>query len=143
MIQRVQSLYLLGAAGLLFSMFFKDFFYGAESLTYMQYVPFKVLTIVTFILSFISVFLYRNRIRQMRVCVYNMILLLCYQGWILYMFFTAVEGVKHSISAVFPVIAFIFTVMAFRGIKKDELLVQSSNSLRDISKKVNQIKKKK
>ena len=127
MIQRVQSLYLLGAAGLLFSMFFKDFFYGAESLTYMQYVPFKVFTIVTFILSFISIFLYRNRIRQMRVCVYNMILLLCYQGWILYMFF----------------IAFIFTVMAFRGIKKDELLVQSSNSLRDISKKVNQIKKKK
>ena len=52
MIQRVQSLYLLGAAGLLFSMFFKDFFYGAESLTYMQYVPFKVFTIVTFILSF-------------------------------------------------------------------------------------------
>lgn len=143
MIQRVQSLYLLGAAGLLFSMFFKDFFYGVESLKYMDYVPFMVLNIVTFILAFFSVFMYRNRIRQMRVCVLNMILLLCYQGWILYMFFTAVEGVKHSISAVFPVIAFIFTTLAFRGIKKDEILVQSSNSLRDISKKVNQIKKKK
>ncbi len=143
MIQRVQSLYLLGAAGLLFSMFFKDFFYGAQSLTYMEYVPFMVLNIITFALSFVSVFMYRNRIRQMRVCVFNMILLLCYQGWILYMFFTAIEGVKHSISAVFPVIACIFTALAFRGIKKDEILVQSSNSLRDISKKVNQIKKKK
>ena len=119
MIQRVQSLYLLGAAGLLFSMFFKDFFYGAQSLTYMEYVPFMVLNIITFALSFVSVFMYRNRIRQMRVCVFNMILLLCYQGWILYMFFTAIEGVKHSISAVFPVIACIFTALAFRGIKKD------------------------
>ncbi|MDO4736465.1 MAG: DUF4293 family protein, partial [Bacteroidia bacterium] len=63
MIQRVQSLYLLGAAGLLFSMFFKDFFYGVESLKYMDYVPFMVLNIVTFVLSFVSIFMYRNRIR--------------------------------------------------------------------------------
>jgi hypothetical protein len=39
-----------------------------------------------------------------------------------------------TVSAVFPIVAGIFVFMAFRKISEDEALVQSMNSLRDMTK---------
>ena len=99
-----------------------------------QYWPFLVFVIVTFVLSFFSIFIYKRRIQQMRICIYNMLVLFAFQAWIAYMFFTRVEGTIFTISAVFPIVAGIFVFMAFRKISEDEALVQGLNSLRDMTK---------
>lgn len=135
MIQRIQTLFLLIATGLLFSLFFNDFTFSTDiTVKYTEYLPFLIFTIATFAASFISVFLYRHRMLQMRFCVYNMLILLGYQGWIAYMFFTRIEGTVFSITAVFPIVSFILIFLAFRYIGRDEALVQSMNSLRKIHK---------
>ncbi len=135
MIQRIQTLFLFAASGLLFSLFFNDFTYSQDmAVKYTEYRPFLIFTIVTFAISLITIFLFKNRILQMRLCIYNMLILLGYQGWIAYMFFTRIENAVFSVTAVFPIIAGIFTFLAFRYIGRDEALVQSVNSLRKINK---------
>jgi Domain of unknown function (DUF4293) len=135
MIQRIQTLFLLIATGLLFSLFFNEFTFSADiTVKYTEYIPFLIFTIATFAASFISIFLYRHRMLQMRFCVYNMLILLGYQGWIAYKFFTKIEGTIFSITAVFPIVSCILIFLAFRYIGRDEALVQSMNSLRKIHK---------
>ena len=137
MIQRVQSLYLLASSGLLFSLFFRPLMRNLDGdtvLKFTQYWPFMIFVIVTFVLSFFSIFIYKRRIQQMRICIYNMLVLLAFQGWIAYMYFTKMDGVVFTISAVFPIVAGIFVFMAFRKISEDEALVQGMNSLRDMTK---------
>ena len=137
MIQRVQSLYLLASSGLLFSLFFRPLMRNLDGdtvLKFTQYWPFLIFVIVTFVLSFFSIFIYKRRIQQMRICIYNMLVLLAFQGWIAYMYFTKMDGVVFTISAVFPIVAGIFVFMAFRKISEDEALVQGLNSLRDMTK---------
>ena len=99
-----------------------------------QYWPFLIFVIVTFVLSFFCIFIYKRRISQMRLCIYNMLVLFAFQAWIAYMFFTRLDGTVFTISAVFPIVAGIFVFMAFRKISEDEALVQSMNSLRDMTK---------
>ena len=137
MIQRVQSLYLLASSGLLFSLFFRPLMRnldGEAVLKFTQYWPFLIFVIVTFVLSFFSIFIYKRRIQQMRICIYNMLVLFAFQAWIAFLFFTRVEGTVFTISAVFPIVAGIFVFMAFRKISEDEALVQGMNSLRDMTK---------
>lgn len=135
MVQRIQTLFLLAASGLLFSLFFNNFTSNTEmTVKYTEYTPFLVFTIVTFALSFITLFLWKNRMLQMRICVYNMLILLGYQGWIVYLFFQRPENTAFSITAVFPVVAGILVFLAFRFIGRDEAIVQSMNSLRKIHK---------
>ncbi|MEF9931675.1 MAG: DUF4293 domain-containing protein [Bacteroidales bacterium] len=135
MIQRIQTLFLLIASGLLFSLFYNDFTYSIDgAIQYIQYTPFLVFTVVTFIVSIISICLFKYRMLQMRTCVYNMLILIAYQAWIAYMFFTRIDGTAFSITAVFPIVAGILIFIAFRYIARDEALVQSVNSLRRIHK---------
>ena len=131
MIQRIQTLFLLCACGLVFSLFFARLIYAADyTISYTEYNPFLILTILTFIINIITIAMYRHRILQMRLCIYNILVLLGYQGWIAYLFFTREEGVAFSITAVFPIVAAILTFIAMRYIARDEALVQSINSLR-------------
>lgn len=137
MIQRIQSLYLLASSGLLFSLFFRPLMRDLDGnvvMKFTQYWPFLIFVIVTFVLSFICIFMYKKRISQMRLCIYNMLVLFAFQAWIAFMFFTRMEGTVFTISAVFPIVAGIFVFMAFRNISEDEALVQSMNSLRDMTK---------
>ena len=143
MIQRVQSLYLLASSGLLFSLFFRPLMRNLDGdvLKFTQYWPFLIFVIVTFVLSFFSIVIYKRRIQQRRICIYNMLVLFAFQAWIAFMFFTRVEGTVFTISAVFPIVAGIFVFMAFRKISEDEALVQGMNSLRDMTKNKKKWKK--
>lgn len=135
MIQRIQTLFLLGASSLLCSLFFNDFTFSPNlTIQYTEYRPFLIFTLVSFALSVITIFLFKNRMLQMRFCIYNILILLGYQGWIAYKFFTRIEDTIFSITAVFPIIAGILIFLAFRYIGRDEALVQSVNSLRKIHK---------
>lgn len=87
------------------------------------------------IIALFTVFLYRNRILQMRLSVFNIVLMIgfyLYFGFILYKV-NQVENLqfpKMGIGFVMPIIAIILTVLAIRKIGADETLVRSLERLR-------------
>ena len=118
MIQRIQTLFLTIAAGLLISMFFTPMarFVGDSATT----IPFvavamakgftltTIFQIVCTVLSVTVIFLYKNRIRQIRLCNLNTIILIGYQ----------------------IICAAILTFIGMRYIARDEALVMASTRLR-------------
>ena len=83
-------------------------------------------------LNLITIFLYRRRVLQLRLCVYNILLLIGLTGVVLFTLYSLqnVRSVSFSMPAVFPVVSIILHYLAFRSIRKDELMVQDSNRLR-------------
>jgi hypothetical protein len=97
--------------------------------------PLRFLVIVTTALSLITIFFYKRRILQLRICIFNLLLLIGFYGLFLFYFFHMKNQLDVSvtdlkITIVFPMIAFILVFLATRGIRKDELLVRSYNRIR-------------
>ncbi len=150
MLQRIQTLFLLIAEVLITLMFFMplaqfiidnkvyNFDYraiqmpGAEPLfkTY----SLAVLLTVILLLIFITIFLYKNRRLQMRLCIYNILLNIGFYG-LFYFYYHQVVSINKltysfEIASVFPLITIILLWLAFRGIRKDDLLVKSVDRIR-------------
>ncbi|MCD6332279.1 MAG: DUF4293 domain-containing protein [Bacteroidales bacterium] len=97
-------------------------------------VSLQILIGLVTLLPLISIFLYRKRHIQMRLTIYCMILLIGLLGML------ALYGWKLSISldatvhirfiTIMPLIAFIFNLLAFRGIRRDDLLIKGLNRIR-------------
>jgi hypothetical protein len=84
------------------------------------------------LLNLAALFMYRRRVLQMRLCIYNMLLLAGLTGVMLFVTHSvqSLQSVSYRLPAVFPVVAAILHFLAFRGIRKDELIVQSLSRLR-------------
>jgi hypothetical protein len=152
MIQRIQTVYLLVVSILLATMFFyplaellsadgKLFTYNYNGLTaesedilYLLTIPPVILLGITLGISFISIFLYKKRILQMRLNSFNIILMIGYLGlnyYYLQNFSKQLDGViSYQIAAIFPFIAAILTYLAIRAIGKDEALIRSMDRIR-------------
>lgn len=105
-----------------------------EPITYAQFTPFLILTIISAIVCFFTIFVFKHRILQIRMCIFNILVLLGYQAWIGYAFCTREPGVAFSISAVFPVVCAILTFTAMRYIARDEAMVRAASSIRSARK---------
>ena len=137
MIQRIQTLFLIIAAGLLASLLFIPMAYISDEVT-VQYTEHYIMTIfliVTLVLSLITIFLYKNRPFQMRLCVLETLILVAFQTWIIVLFFKHKSEMVFSITAVFPIIAAIITILAFRYIARDEAMIAAASRLRGKRKK--------
>ncbi|MDD6103823.1 MAG: DUF4293 domain-containing protein [Bacteroidales bacterium] len=137
MIQRIQTLFLLAATGLLVAMFFIPMCYvdsEGSKIFYHEYMPLFSLLMVSAILSIINIFSYKNRLRQIRTCNLNSIILLGFQIYIAVLIFTRTE-MRFSITAVFPAVAAILTFIGMRYVARDEAMVRASSSLRDYNRK--------
>lgn len=156
MIQRIQSLFLLAATILstitifhpLSSMILPEkieaefFTYGlmiVEDSSQMLYntFPIVILAVVTTLLNFIAILTYKRRELQMRICVYNILLtigliisIFCYYFLIRKNLHVLTHSFSYSI--VLPFINVILIFQAFRGIRRDDLLLKSYNRLRDV-----------
>lgn len=131
MIQRIQTLFLLAATGLLFSMFFSDMAYNSsETIKYTNITALLIMLIVTCTISFVTIFLYRHRVIQIRLTILNSLIMLGLQGWVMWLFFSRPEDSAFSITAVFPIVAAILTFTAMRYIARDEAMVRSTSRLR-------------
>ena len=131
MLQRIQTLFILAATILLGTLFFSAMVYtNAGIVKYISVLPCLVFTIITFSASLISLFLYRKRMIQVRFCIYNSLILIGYQAWILNIFFSGQHGISFSITAVFPIISAILLFIASRYILRDEQLVRATSRLR-------------
>jgi hypothetical protein len=154
MIQRIQTVYLLIAEILIGALFFVPFaeIAGKEGSIYrfdikgiylegvqnseiiFSSLPLVVLWAVSLILILATIFLYKNRILQMRISTINIFILLGLGGLIFYYAWSGAKilmGVYSlTIYLVFPVIAAILIYLAIRAISKDELLVRSIDRIR-------------
>ncbi len=149
MIQRIQSLFLLISAILLLILLWaplailqidENTFYEIYTKGYvfeneMQYsYSLWIFNAITILIAFITIFLYKNRILQMRICMYNFILLLGLQGVIAYTVYATASNLKAEVflqyAAVLPVVAAILHLIAFKYIKRDEELVKAADRIR-------------
>ena len=152
MIQRTQTLFLLGAVTFLVLMLFLPL---AEILTddagactvmsiglqtetgdiVFPTLPVYILILVTAALLFLSVFFYKRRKLQIRFCVYGIILGfgligLMYYYWVVMFRQLDVDSYWIRIPVIFPVVSIILTFLAFRGIRRDEILIRSLDKIR-------------
>lgn len=133
MIQRIQTLFLTIAAGLLISMLFipmVKFAGSGTTIRYVEYTPTFIMLLVTIVLCITTVFSYRKRIFQIRLCNLNSLILLGFQIFMIVKFFTREPEMIYTLAAVFPIAAAILTFIAMRYIARDEALVMASTRLR-------------
>ncbi len=147
MIQRIQTAYLL-VAGLLVASLYKLKFadvavneqlyaFNAKGILNGENVVFSGLPILIFIglialLHFVIIFMYKKRIRQIRMTVFTIILLLGLFGMFFYFTYASFNGaqVAFKVPVAFPLVAIILDYLAIRGIGKDEALVRSMDRIR-------------
>ena len=152
MIQRIQSIFLFASLCFLVPLFFApiaELFYESGEILSFNLTGFYVTEagvisyiskqysimlfgIVICALNLMIIFLYKHRVLQLRLCIYNILFLMGLTGVGLFVLFSVqnVQSVVFSLSAVFPVISIILHYLAFRGIRKDELMVLALSRLR-------------
>ena len=97
--------------------------------------PVFILASVLSFLTFINIWLYKKRKLQIRICVYSIILAFGLIGLIYYYFVIGFRQLDQPAYAlrfplVVPVIFIILIYLAFRGIRKDEILIRSLDRIR-------------
>lgn len=153
MIQRIQSIYLFVAAALTFCLFALP--YVAIGNAFIMFnvtvchispvvpgiqattmVPLAAITLCAATLCLITIFLFGNRTRQMKIVRLNIVL----QAIVLIGMVAYIYGIKHSVGAgvafspkfafVLPAVNIVLLLLAYRGIKADDDLVKSADRLR-------------
>lgn len=156
MIQRIQTLYLLLTfIGMLLLYFFPiaTFIGGSEEFQIALWgisstaepgtqvvgtIHMGILWLLATLLPLVNIFLYKFRWLQLRLCVVEIILLLGMQIYIGFYIFSSrsvisgfeVNSMKYSPVDVIPLIGIIFTILAFRGVVRDQTLIKSLNRIR-------------
>lgn len=153
MIQRIQTLYLLVAVillGLMATLPIAQYFSDVTETVYklgfngirtedgtvagFSVLPYSILTGLCWLVALITIFLYKKRMLQIRLSIFNIVLLLGLQGLTFYYITAAKSELDAAYSFllpfVFPVVAAILSFLAFRAISKDEALIRSLDRLR-------------
>ncbi len=152
MIQRIQTVYLLGASlllGLMMQQPIASFLIDGSIYNLLSYkfvkesdatdvifsnYPLAVLIGVAAVLAFVAIFLYKNRKLQMRVVLFDIIITLGIYAMIYYYYLqaSAIKELEYVFNypVLFPLLAAFLMFMAFRGIRRDELVIQSLNRIR-------------
>lgn len=155
MIQRIQTLYLFLAAvcsGLLFCFDLASFDYGATMMnlsvfgvdnqidaTYfsgLYTLPLEILAAIMTILPVITLFVYKRRHVQVKLCQLDMLITLAFAVLVLLYYVSDIKKSINSEILIFgigiylPMVSLIFNILAIRGIKKDIELLRSVDRIR-------------
>ena len=150
MIQRIQSVFLLLAfiaIGICMTLpigsFFKDGILTSELFNLwlvttdgqhiiLPYVALFGALAISAALSLITIFLYKNRKLQMKICALTMFIILLYVIFLGYCAYFRLQGESFTptLFASFPFAAFILIALARNAINKDEKLIRSIDRLR-------------
>ncbi len=140
--QRIQTLYLAIATGLVVTLFFsvKAFVLGSEGIhveeyKYIRFFPYLILLILITLLQLLALGTYNIRVFQMRTAILSALLMIALQAWLAVDYFTADDSMIFKFTAIFPLVAAIFNALAARGILRDQLLVESTSHLRSGKKR--------
>lgn len=154
MIQRIQTVFLLLAIILLSFLFFTPF---ASFIIQPQMEKFLlditglvsegqnpecvfspwaliILSGLTMLITLVSIFMFRKRMLQIRLCIINIVLLVGLQGLLFYIAVSVGKQLSASpdygFVFIFPIVTAILHFLAIRAIAKDEALIRSLNRLR-------------
>ncbi len=125
--QRIQTLYLALSTALITALFFCN---KAGDIPYTRYMPYVVLLAIITLLNLLALTTWKHRVFQARTAMLSALITLALQVWLAVDFFTTGNDPVFHVTAVFPVVAVILDVLAFRNIMADELMVRSSDRLR-------------
>lgn len=136
MIQRIQSVWLLLAAACAFAGFKLSYYTGTKindttlhDLNATSTILLMVMTIVVGGLALITIFLYKQRTLQLRLCVLGILL----EAVLIFLYYRETTNFTqgtYSITALLHSIIVLAFVLAARGIHKDEKLIKTSDRLR-------------
>ena len=125
--QRIQTLYLALSTALIAALFFCN---KAGDIPYTRYMPYVVLLAIITLLNLLALTTWKHRVFQARTAMLSALITLALQVWLAVDFFTTGNDPVFHVTVVFPVVAVILDVLAFRNIMADELMVRSSDRLR-------------
>lgn len=91
---------------------------------------FGALPILSALLALISIFLFKKRKIQIRLCKYNAFLLIAFYLVYAYSLFISLKSINLEYAFAFPFIALILDILAIKAIRKDEDLVKSWDRIR-------------
>ncbi len=152
MIQRIQSVYLLVVAILLVVTMCRPMgqFLAADGVTAYGFTPLGVtlaggvsqstwglfcILLLSAVIALSTIFLYRNRMLQIRMTIFNSILLVGYYvAAIAFIFILKgkleASGFQLGWALCLPAVCIVLNYLAFRGIYKDEVMVKAADRLR-------------
>ena len=136
MIQRIQSIWLLLAAACAFAGFKFSYYSGTKAndillheLNATSTMLLMITTIAVGVLALITIFLFKNRTLQLRLCVLGIFL----EALLIFLYYsevkTFVQG-TYSLTALLHSIIVIAFFLSARAINKDEKLIKDSDRLR-------------
>jgi hypothetical protein len=154
MLQRIQSIYLLGALLLIAALFFVPFaeIIGGDGAIYVfdkagvylqeakdpeiiyNGLPIQIFLGIIVLVNLVTLFSFKKRIRQIRLSVFNILLMIGLSGVIYYFAAHSAQLLDGKFtfepSLVMPLIAVVLTYLAIRSIGRDEALVRSIDRIR-------------
>lgn len=155
MLQRIQTLYLLTTIVLMVVLFFLPIagmqnvqnaifyelnyqgLYEVNADGNILQAPIWMLTVLMLLiplLTFITIFLFKKRLLQMRLIVFNIVLMAGYYGMLFIYLWQYAKSLEAKFfmefASAFPLVCIILNILAFRAVAKDEALIRSLNRLR-------------
>jgi len=152
MIQRIQSLYLLLITALLIAVLFLPFGVFQTPDTMYEYTAFSikqaavgslyampvwvlaVISVVSATLAFVTIFFYKKRKVQVRLCFWNLLLMVLFYFAYAIFLVTAMNDLNAGFAVGYglflPLIAIILDYLTVLAIRKDEALVKSWDRIR-------------
>jgi hypothetical protein len=96
--------------------------------------PLRFLVFVTGALSLFIIFLYKRRILQIRLSIFNIILHFGFYALFYLFYYYVTRDIEvetyYKIPVVFPIVSVILIYLAIRNIGKDEVIIRSYNRIR-------------
>lgn len=96
--------------------------------------PLFFILLLNAVISVYTIFLYKKRKLQMKLCRYNNVLVLIWYAVYAAIVMTAksdlLSDFRIGFAAVLPLVSLILTVMARRGVKADEALIRAAERIR-------------
>lgn len=136
MIQRIQSVWLLIASIVTFLTLKLSFYSGTylpdnlyHQLNGTENMTLMIPTIGLGVVTLITIFLFKNRITQLWLCIVAIVL----DVLLIFLYFRTIKDFTrgdYAFTAVLHIIIIVALVLAARGINKDEKLIKDSNRLR-------------
>ena len=107
---------------------------------YTSYIPFLVLLVITTAISALNLFLVNHKSLQLRLAIYNTIVLIAFQLWIIYLFVqiknsTGMGFVRFPLSTVFPIICAILHILVIGMLRKSAAAEDVAATLKKFKKR--------
>jgi hypothetical protein len=109
--------------------------FGEQASVYSTW-GFALLAALIAVLALVTVFLFKTRMRQIRLCVFNGCLMIGFYAFFLFFFFHVVKGqhpeavLNIKFALALPLVSLVLDYLAIRNIGADETLIRSLNRLR-------------